>query len=71
MIHDGSWMGGGMFFFWFVFIVLLVLLVRVVTGKGSVAKGQHDRSLEILKNRYARGEINEDKLEKRKYELKK
>ncbi len=66
----GMWFGGG--FMWIIWILLIVVVVYAV--KASMGGGQtHDRidesPLEILKKRYARGEIDEQEYERRRDEL--
>lgn len=63
-------MGFGMLFmalFWVALIVGSVLLAKWFMGQGGVARG--DSALEILKKRYARGEINKQEYEERKSDL--
>jgi len=71
MMFNGS---GGMFFgggfmliFWIIIIVALVMLVKYfMTGNtGSQSEGP----LDILKKRYARGEIDKEEFERRRKEL--
>ena len=59
--HPMWWWGWGMgmmammFLFWVVFIVGLVVAIRWLLGKSKEAKT--DSAIEILRQRYARGEI--------------
>ena len=80
--HDGSdhygphmmWQGYGMVlgpFMMLIFIALIiiagVLVVRWLSGHGIGPRAQsRQESLDILKNRFARGEINKDEFEERK-----
>ena len=74
--NDCGWMpmmpmmGFGMLFM-AVFLVALivggVLLVKWLMGPGGV--GQEDSAFDILKKRYARGEINKQEFEERKRDL--
>ncbi len=71
--NDCGWMpmmGFGMLFmalFWVALIVGGVLLVKWLMGPGAI--GREDSALEILKKRYARGEINKQEFEERKRDL--
>ncbi len=75
--HEGwfGFGGGFMWIFWILLIVLLVWIVRAAAGGGSGSSGSGsppsppETPLEILKKRYARGEIDEAEYERRKREL--
>ncbi len=72
MFNEGGWMGAGMWLLWIVLIIVVVVLVKAMTGSGSNTPGErHDSPLEILKARYARGEIDEEEFERRRKELEK
>ncbi len=70
---DSGWMpmmGFGMLFmalFWVALIVGGVLMVKWLMGQGGASLG--DSALEILRKRYARGEINKEEFEERKRDL--
>ena len=70
---DCGWMpmmGFGMLFmalFWVVLIVGAVFLVKWLMRQGGLAR--EDSALEILKKRYARGEINKQEFEELKRDL--
>lgn len=74
-IHPMWWMWGAwgigmmliMLAFWVLVIIGIVLGIRWLlgTGRGSAP----DRALEILRERYARGEINREEFEARKRDL--
>jgi putative membrane protein len=57
--------------FWGAIIILIVLFVRWITKtsttKASLAKDNH--TLETLKERFARGDLDKDEFEKSKKEL--
>ena len=61
--------GGGlmMLVFWAVIILLIVWLVREFSGRHA-RSGSH--ALDILKERYAKGEINKEEFESKKNDLK-
>jgi putative membrane protein len=67
------WWGWGlgmmamMFLFWALVIVGLVVGIRWLAGQGKVSRS--DSALEILRQRYARGEINKDEFEAKKKDL--
>jgi putative membrane protein len=66
--------GGGWFFglLWFLLIAWLVwTLVRAMGGGGSPGESRaaSDRALEILRERYARGEIDRETFERMKRDL--
>ena len=68
-MHPMSWMWGAwglgmmvmMLVFWGVVITGIVLAIRWLAGQGE--KSRSDRALDILRERYARGEINKDEFE--------
>jgi putative membrane protein len=74
--HTGNMFSGGMFFgggllMWIFWIILLVVLVYVLKDIfGSVNRNSSStNALEILKERFARGEIDETEFERRKKQL--
>lgn len=73
MIHDGHmffWGGGFMWIFWILIlggiIFLFLNMTKANNGKPSI---ENESPLEILKKRYARGEIDEEEYERRRKEL--
>ena len=67
-----GWFGGiFMIVFWVLVIAGVVLLVRWVaaSSKKRETGGVADSPLEILKSRYARGEINKEEFEEKKKDL--
>ena len=70
-----GWVGGiFMIIFWVLIIVGVVFLIRwlVQSTKGHSNSGRIDsssRALDILKERYARGEINKQEFEQKKKDL--
>ncbi|HMB41089.1 MAG TPA: SHOCT domain-containing protein [Balneolaceae bacterium] len=69
MMHDFQFFGGWMmFFWWFLIIALIIIVIRALvnTNKNKQSK---EAPIEILKRRYANGEIDEEEFKKRKKEL--
>ena len=61
-------MGGvGMIIFWILVLIGIIYLIRNA-GSCRVGKGE-ERPLEILKERYARGEIDKEEFESKKKDL--
>ena len=75
MLGHDSWgfaMGGGfMWIFWIALIVLVAWLARTGFGSkpGNGGGGESPSALEILKQRYARGEIDEDEYQRKRKQL--
>lgn len=77
----GPWMMGGfgwmwlMPIFWILFLGLIIWgVVALVRGAGQprgtdASSGQPDSALEVLRKRYARGEINKEEYEEKKKDL--
>ncbi len=63
-------MGLGMLLFWAILIVGIVMLVRSSRGSGAWGKDEREKSaLDLLKERYARGEIEREEFEQKKRDL--
>jgi putative membrane protein len=71
MMYGNHWMfGGWMWFFWLLVIIGIVLLVVWLVQRSRPAGPKKDDSaLELLKQRYARGEINREEFEQKKRDL--
>jgi putative membrane protein len=71
----GGWgveMGIGMTIFWIVLIAVIIIIAKsAVSGSSEQTQHTSASALDILKKRYARGEIDEDEFERKKSELKK
>jgi putative membrane protein len=71
--HGMGWFGMVlMMVFWIAAIVGVIILIRwlwISTGKKGRGTSQEDSPLEILKRRYARGEINKEEFEQKKKDL--
>ncbi len=72
MWHMAGWGWIGMLLFWALIVAGIVFLVRALVlaprDRGDVVRNG-DRALEILRERYARGEIDEAAFERSKREL--
>ena len=67
-----GWFGGGimMLVFWVLLIVFIVWIVREVSGRNSHSNSNSSsNALEILKERYAKGEIDRKEFEEKKKDL--
>lgn len=72
MMGDGTgmWFGGGfMWIFWILLIVLVVWVLKTATGAGTNNSHEKESPLDILKKRYASGEIDESEYQRRRKEL--
>jgi putative membrane protein len=69
----GGWFGSiFMLLFWVLVIIGLIFLIKWLvqtTRKGPGAFHEGSRALDILKERYARGEINKEEFEEKKRDL--
>ena len=74
-MHPMSWMWGAwglgmmvmMLVFWGLVITCIVLGIRWLAGQGE--RPRSDRALDILRERYARGEINKDEFDAKRRDL--
>ena len=73
--REGGMVSGGLFMwvFWFILLALIVVIIRAVligiTPDKDNKQLQKDTPLDILKIRYASGEIDEEECERRRREL--
>jgi putative membrane protein len=70
--HGWTWMAGGfMLLFWAIVIVGIIFFVRWIARQGGTAgpRMKDEGALDILKKRYARGEINKEEFEQKKKDL--
>jgi putative membrane protein len=66
-----GWWGMGWIFmivFWGLIIVGLIFLIRSLIRATKTSKGE-ESALDILKKRYARGEMNKEEFEQKKKDL--
>jgi len=73
MLEQGHWIGGGfMWVFWIVLAVFIIWIVKASINNNSSSNNHPDeRALEILKRRYANGEIDEAEFERKRKTLEK
>ncbi|MFK5914496.1 MAG: SHOCT domain-containing protein [Woeseiaceae bacterium] len=70
MNYDGHFFGGGfMWVFWVLIIVGIFFLFQNMRKGNSGGSDDKETPMEILKKRYARGEIDEEEFERRRKEL--
>ncbi len=70
MWGNQGFMGGFMWIFWIAIIVGIIFLVKWIAMQSRPGGQQHEESsLEILKKRYARGEIDKEEFEQKKKDL--
>ena len=65
--HMGSWGWAGMMIGWVLMAVLVAVLAWALLG--NIRQHPVNRALELLDERYARGEIDSDEYTERKSEL--
>ncbi|MBN2544178.1 MAG: SHOCT domain-containing protein [Spirochaetes bacterium] len=58
-----------MFIFWFLLFGLLIFAVYLIINKSKVVSGSKENALDILKKRYAAGEIGKEEYEEKKKEI--
>ncbi|MCK6619711.1 MAG: SHOCT domain-containing protein [Calditrichaceae bacterium] len=71
MMDGGSGMGITWIFGWIILAIIIGLVIRGICTprKRNSSQPEKDEAVEILKKRYARGEISEKELEHMKHEL--
>ncbi|MGC9092241.1 MAG: SHOCT domain-containing protein [Bacteroidota bacterium] len=72
MYPFNNWMMGGWFMmvlFWILVIIGVVLLVRWIGLQNKASMTEKESALEILKKRYAKGEISKEEFEEKKKDL--
>lgn len=70
MYHDNYWNMFGMWFIWFSIVILCILLFsRLLNNSNKSKMSESETPLDILKKRYANGEISTEEYEERKKAL--
>lgn len=59
-MYEWHGFGGGMWIFWILILIALVWFVASATRQAGNSQKREKSALEILKERYARGEIDRD-----------
>ena len=74
-MFDGRWHYGGLLGFgWLINLIIIGLIVWLIItlvsrGRDYYSRPVNNRALEILKERYARGEISKEEFEEKKRDL--
>jgi len=58
-----------MWLIWILIIVAVFVALKAMIGTGGTSDGRQESPLEILKKRFARGEIDEEEFRRRKKQL--
>ncbi len=58
-----------MWLFWILLIVVVVWAVKVAMGGGNNSSEKQRSALDILKERYAKGEIDQEEFEQKRRDL--
>lgn len=67
---DTTGMGFGMWIFWIVVVLIVVLFIRLLMSAENLqSRTSSETPMDILKKRYAKGEIDEEEFEHRRKEL--
>ena len=69
-MYNGHWFGGGfMWLFWILLIVAVMWAIKMITSDKNNSATTKKSALDILKERYASGEIDLDEYDRMKKEL--
>ena len=69
--YGGGWgMGFGMLLMGVLIVIGIVVLMRSTSGSGPQSPPHSKSALDVLKERYARGEINKQEFEEKKHDVK-
>lgn len=68
MNYGGWWFGGLLMFIFWIFVIILIVYLVKSFRRGDFDKNKDD-ALNILKERYAKGEINKEEYEEKKKDV--
>ncbi|HDK37511.1 MAG TPA: SHOCT domain-containing protein [Thiolapillus brandeum] len=70
-MYEGHWFGFGGGFMWLFWILLIVVVLWAVKAavRGGASSDESTTALDILKQRYARGEIDREEFEQKRKDL--
>jgi putative membrane protein len=57
------------FIFWVLVVLGVVYLVKMISGRGKREEAAQETALDILKKRYAKGEISKEEFEEKKKDV--
>jgi len=69
MWGNHHFMGGYMWLFWIIVLIVVVLLIKWIIDSTSQKNKNKETPLEILKKRYAKGEIDKEEFEQKKKDI--
>ena len=70
MYGEQHWFGGGfMWIFWLVLIIAITWGAKVMTSNENKSSNKQKSALDLLKDRYARGEIDQHEFDQKKKDL--
>jgi len=61
--------GGIMWIFWVLLVVVILWAVKTATGSGKDSADEQKSALDILQERYAKGEIEREEFEQKRKDL--
>jgi putative membrane protein len=65
----GTLGGFGMIIIWLIIIAIIVIVVRMFVGSNKSNADKSKNAMDILKERYAAGEISREEFEEKKHDL--